>query len=235
MTALRRRAAALAPLALVAYVPLLLTAPGRVAADTKTYLYLDPSRLLSRAWSMWDPNVGLGTVTHQTIGYLWPMGPFFWLFESLGVPDWVAQRVWVGSLMFAAGAGVAYLLRTLGVRHVPAIVAAALVYELSPYVLHYAARISVILLPWAALPWLVALVQRSLESRSWKHPAAFALVVATAGGVNATALVLAGLGPLVWLVFAVLVHGEATWRDAGRAVVRIGALTTLCSLWWISG
>src|SRR5688572_4475647 len=146
LTALRRRVAALAPLGLVAYVPLLLTAPGRVAADTKTYLYLDPSRLLSRAWSMWDPNVGLGTVTHQTIGYLWPMGPFFWLFESLGVPDWVAQRVWVASLMFAAGAGVAYLLRTLGVRHAPAIVAAALVYELSPYVLHYAARISVILL-----------------------------------------------------------------------------------------
>ena len=217
MTSLRRRVGALAPLALVAYVPLLLTAPGRVAADTKTYLYLDPARLLSRAWSMWDPNVGLGTVTHQTIGYLWPMGPWFWLFEELGSPDWVAQRLWVGSLLFAAGAGVVWLLRTLGVRHVPAIVAAALLYELSPYVLHYAARISVILLPWAALPWLVALVQRSLRSpRSWRDPAAFALVVATAGGVNATALVLAGIGPLVWVLFAVLVHREvrARWVSA---------------------
>ena len=34
--------------------------PGKVAADTKQYLYLDPSRLLERAPSMWDPNIGLG-------------------------------------------------------------------------------------------------------------------------------------------------------------------------------
>jgi len=222
-------------LAGVAYVPLLLTAPGRVAADTKTYLYLDPGRLLSRAWSMWDPNIGLGTVTHQTIGYLWPMGPWFWFWESVGAPDWVAQRLWVGTVMLAAGAGLVYLLRTLGIRSVPALVAAALVYELSPYVLHYAARISVILLPWAALPWLVALVHRALHSRSWRYPAAFALVVATAGGVNATALVLAGLGPLVWLVAAVLIDPDLRWRDAGRVVARFGALTTLCSLWWIAG
>ncbi|MCJ7439233.1 MAG: DUF3367 domain-containing protein, partial [Acidimicrobiia bacterium] len=59
-------------LALVAYVPLLLTRAGEVAADTKQYLYLDPGRLLSRAPSMWDPNVALGTVTHQNIGYLFP-------------------------------------------------------------------------------------------------------------------------------------------------------------------
>ncbi len=235
MSALRRRLGVLAPLALIAYVPLLLTAPGKVAADTKTYLYLDPSRLLSRAWSMWDPNVGLGTVTHQTIGYLWPMGPWFWFWELVGMPDWIAQRLWVGTLMFAAGAGVAYLLRTLGIRSVPSVLAAALLYELSPYVLHYAARISVILLPWAALPFLVALVQRSLETRSWRHPALFALVVATAGGVNATALVLAGLGPLVWLVFAVLVHREVTWRVALGVTARIGSLTLLTSLWWIAG
>ena len=36
-------------LALVAYVPPLWSAPGRVGADTKTYLYLDPGRLLDRA------------------------------------------------------------------------------------------------------------------------------------------------------------------------------------------
>ncbi|MEA3055105.1 MAG: arabinofuranan 3-O-arabinosyltransferase, partial [Actinomycetota bacterium] len=231
----RTLTAALAPLALLAYVPLLLSARGEVAADTKTYLYLDPSRLLARAWSMWDPNVGLGTVTHQTIGYLWPMGPWFWLFDLIGSPDWVAQRLWVATIMFAAGAGMVFLLRTLGIRHLPSIVAAALVYELSPYVLHYAARISVILLPWCVLPWLVALAHRSLRSRSWRAPAAFALLVATAGGVNATALVLVGIAPLLWIVLAVTVHGDATWRDARRAFVRIGLLTTLTSLWWIAG
>lgn len=77
----------LAALAAVTYLPLALTQPGWVSADTKTYLYLDPGRLLGRAWSMWDPQVGLGTVTHQSIGYLWPMGPWYWMFERLGVPD----------------------------------------------------------------------------------------------------------------------------------------------------
>lgn len=237
MSARRRAGLQHAALAVVAYVPLLLTAPGRVAADTKTYLYLDPSKLLSRAVSMWDPDVGLGTVTHQTIGYLWPMGPWFWTFDRLGFPDWVAQRLWVGTLLFAAGAGVLYLLRTLGVsrRNAVVAVAAALVYALSPYVLHYAARISVLLLPWAALPWLVALAERTLRTRSWRHPAVFALLVATAGGVNATALVLAGLGPLLWIPFAVWVHRDVDWRQGLTATWRIGALTLLCSLWWIAG
>ena len=86
-------------LVLVSYVPLLLTRPGRVGADTKTYLYLDPARLLSRAAWMWDPNVGLGTVTHQNIGYLWPLGPYYWLMDTVGVPDWVAQRIWLGTIV----------------------------------------------------------------------------------------------------------------------------------------
>ena len=31
---------------------------------------------------MWDPNIGMGTVTHQNIGYLFPMGPFYWVLEQ---------------------------------------------------------------------------------------------------------------------------------------------------------
>ena len=103
-------------LALVAYVPLLLTHRGMVGADTKTYLYLDPSRLLAKAPYLWDSGTGLGTVTHQTLGYLFPMGPYYWLMEQLGLPDWVAQRIWLGTILFAAGAGVLFLMRTMGWR-----------------------------------------------------------------------------------------------------------------------
>ena len=35
-------------LALVAYVPALIAAPGRMPADSKLYLYLDPGRVLAR-------------------------------------------------------------------------------------------------------------------------------------------------------------------------------------------
>ena len=66
-------------------------------------------------------------------------------------PVWVAQRLWLGSILFAAGLGVLYLSRILGLRG-PGPAAAALAYMLSPYFLQYAGRISVILLPWAGLP-----------------------------------------------------------------------------------
>ena len=96
----------------LAYVPLLFNDPGRLAADTKAYLYLDPGRLMEQATSMWQPEVAMGTVTHQNIGYLWPMGPYFWLADVVGMPDWLAQRLWLGTVLAAAGLGVSWLLRT---------------------------------------------------------------------------------------------------------------------------
>jgi arabinofuranan 3-O-arabinosyltransferase len=221
-------------LAVVAYVPLLLTQPGWVSADTKTYLYLDPAKLLSRAWSMWDPSIGLGTVTHQYIGFLWPMGPFYWLADAVGIPDWAAQRLWWGTIIFAAGAGVAYLLRTLGWRG-PGVVVATLAYALSPYVLTLVARLSVILLPFAGLPWLVAFTIRTVRTKGWRYPALFALTVATCGSVNATALLLVGLAPALWLVHAVWVAKEATLRRALTAALRMAVLTIPVSAWWIAG
>src|SRR5438105_13724413 len=103
-------------LALLAYIPFLLSSPGKLSADTKQYLYLDPGRLLSRAAYVWDAHTGGGTVPHQNIGYLFPMGPYYWLMAQLGVPDWVAQRLWLGSISFAAGAGALWLLTKLGTR-----------------------------------------------------------------------------------------------------------------------
>ncbi len=205
-----------------------------VGADTKSYLYLDPSRLLGRAPSLWDPNVGMGTVTHQNIGYLLPMGPYYWLCHAGGLPMWVSQRLWTASLLFLAGLGVVYLLRTLGWSG-RAVLVAALAYALTPYVLEYEARISAILMPWSAMPWMVALVARGLRRGGWRHPAAFALVVAVCGGVNATSLIYAGVAPLLWIPMAIWITGEASVGRAVGTVLRVGALTVLTSLWWMAG
>jgi len=221
-------------LAAIAYVPYLVSAPGRTSVDTKLYLFLDPGRLLSNAAYLWDPNYAAGTVTHQNIGYLFPMGPWFWAFDALHVPDWIAQRLWFGSIVFAAGAGVLFLCRTISKRDVGA-VAAALVYMLSPYVLAYTARQSVILLPWAGLPWLLALTERSLRRGGWRDPALFALVVFTIGGTNATSLIFVGIAPLLWIVFRVAIDRKVSWRDALGATVRIGVLVVATSTWWIAG
>ncbi|HET6952336.1 MAG TPA: alpha-(1-_3)-arabinofuranosyltransferase family protein [Acidimicrobiales bacterium] len=223
-----------AALAAVIYLPLLVTQPGWISADTKTYLYLDPSKLMSRAWSMWDPSIGLGTVTHQNVGYLWPMGPFYWLADRVGLPDWTAQRLWWGTIMFLAGAGVAYLLRTLGWKG-PGVVAATFGYALTPFVLTLVARLSAILLPFTALPWLVALIIRTTRTRGWRYPALFALAVTTCGSVNATALLLVGVAPALWLAHAVWVAREISLRTAVRAALRLGVLTVPVSAWWIAG
>ncbi len=221
-------------LAALAYLPVLASSSGRVAADTKQYLYLDPSRLLSRAWSMWDPNIGFGTVTHQNIGYLFPMGPFYWVFQTLGVPDWVAQRLWLGSILFAAATGMLFLFRTLSLRGAGAVLG-ALLFMLSPYSLDYAARISVILLPWAGLPWLLGIVMRGLRRGGWWHAAWFALAVQFIGGVNATALVFVGLAPALWIVHSVVVTREVRFRRAVGTVARFATLTFAASTWWIAG
>ena len=221
-------------LGLLSYIPLLLTHQGMVGADTKHYLYLDPSRMLAQAPSMWDPNVGLGTVTHQNIGYLLPMGPWYWSFRELGVPVWIAERLWTGSLLFLAGCGALWLARLLGLSRRGGMVM-ALAFALTPYSLEYEARISAILMPWAALPWFVGLAVLALRRGGWRYPAIFALVVALVGGVNATCLLYAGLAPVLWFPFAVLVDRSASWRQAAAAVMRIGVLTILGSLWWMSG
>ena len=221
-------------MALTIFVPLLLTRPGRVGADTKTYLYLDPGRLLERATSMWDPHIGLGTVTHQNIGYLWPIGPYYWLADAVGLPDWVAQRIWLGSIMFLAGLGVRFLLRSLG-QEGPHVTAATFCYALTPYVLTLGARLSVILLPYAGLPWLLGLTVLALRRRRWREPALFALVVLSIGSINATALVLVGVAPLLLIAWEVAGMREVRFRDAAATVGRIGLLTTVSSLWWLSG
>jgi len=221
-------------LAALAFVPPLLTSRGQVAADTKQYLYLDPGRLLHRAASMWDPNIGMGTVTHQNIGYLFPMGPFYWVFERLGVPDWAAQRLWLGAIVFAAATGVLYLCRTLG-RTGPGVVVAALAYAFGPYSLHYAARISVILLPWAGLGWMVGFTIRALRDGGWRYPALLALTVQVVGSVNATALVFAGAAPALWVIHSTFLTREVRVRRAVATVGRTAILTLVTSLWWIAG
>jgi len=221
-------------LAIVSYVPLLLTRPGQVGADTKTYLYLDPGRLLSRAPYMWDPNIGLGTVTHQNIGYLWPMGPYYFVMQSLALPDWVAQRLWLGSIIFMAGLGMRFMLKELQWRSA-GVTVASFAYALSPYLINYGARISVILLPFAGLPWLIGLAARSLRRTDWRTPALFALVSLTVGGVNATSLLLVMVAPMLWFVYATFIEKEVSFVRALKTAGKITLLTVVTSVWWVVG
>ncbi len=221
-------------LAGIAYVPSFLTQPGKVAADTKQYLYLDPGRVIASAISMWNPDVGAGTVTHENIGYLFPMGPYYWVVQQLGIPIWIGQRFWMGTLFFAAGTGVWKLCRLLGVNRTGQ-AAAALAYMLSPFVIDDIARQSAVVMPWAALGWFMSLTVLAVRKGGWRYPALFAIVVALVGGVNATSILLVGLAPLLWLLYAAFITKEAPGGAVLKAAWRIGILSLGTSLWWIAG
>ena len=235
MTTALRRVIARADIVLLvalAYLPTLASAPGQMPSDTKLYLYLDPGRLVSDAPWSWDTRQFGGWVPHQTISYLWPSGPWYWLFETLGVPVWIAHRLWLGTLLVAGGLGVRWLARRLGLPVAGALVA-ALIYQLSPYILPYVSRTSLMLLPWAALGWLIGLTLLAAQRGGWRHPAIIAILLATVGAPNATAILMIAPGPVLWLVHATI-QRDIDWRRALATAGRIGALALLTALWWMS-
>lgn len=221
-----------AGLVAVAYAPHLLSAPGRVSADSRLDLLVDPGAALARATDLWDPQVGAGTVPHQGLGYLVPTAPWFWLLDRLGCPDWLAQRLWWGTLTLVALLGARWLLARTGTGRTGAVVG-ALVYGLSPYQLAFTARMSVLLLPWAVLPWLVGLTMRATREGGWRAPAIAALVLVGAGGVNASSLLLVGLAPLIWVLLELVRRrgAPAVLAAAGRLLVLAAGVCT----WWAVG
>ncbi|HEY0519587.1 MAG TPA: alpha-(1-_3)-arabinofuranosyltransferase family protein, partial [Ilumatobacteraceae bacterium] len=154
------------------------------------------------------------------------------VFEQLHAPDWIAHRLWIATVLFAGGLGVRWAARQLGLAGVGAITA-AFVYQLSPYILPYLSRTSLMLLPWASVGWLVGLTIRSATRSRWRDPAIFALVILTVGSPNATALAMIAPAPILWLLHAAW-QRSISWRRAFVTSLRIGALSLGVSLWWIA-
>lgn len=229
--ALTQRAEVLS-LVLLAVIPALWSSPGRMPSDTKLYLYLDPGRLISDARWSWDSRQFAGWVPHQTISYLWPSGPWFKAFDLLGVPDWIAHRLWLAALLAFAGLGARFAARHLGITGHAAWVVGA-VYQLSPFVLPYVSRTSLMLAPYAALGWLVGLTIRSASRGGWRDAAMFALVVATVAAPNATATAMIAPAPVLWLILAARSR-EVSWRRAAATTAKIGSLSLAVSVWWMS-
>jgi len=88
--------------------------------------------------------------------------------------------------LFAAALGVRLLLRKLDIARSSMAFVGALLYMLSPYQLAYLGRTSVLLLPWAGLPWLIGLAVDAGRKATWRAPALFSLAIVTIGAVNAS-------------------------------------------------
>jgi arabinofuranan 3-O-arabinosyltransferase len=169
-----------AGIAALAYALAFVQRPGRVFTDTRIELTIDPARFLHAVAQMWSPTGDLGHVqSGEFIGYLVPMAPWYAFAHAIGIPTWVAQRIWLGTLLAVAGIGVMRLLAALLPRRaVLAEAAAGVLFVANPYVVVVSGRTSAWLVSYAALPWILLAVHRGLRSRTrWRWPAAIALVM----------------------------------------------------------
>jgi len=202
-------------------------APGKLIGDTKSDLVLNPGAFLRRALEAWDPQQGFGVVANQSYGYLWPMGPFFWLGHELGLPGWVVQRGWWALVLVVGFTGAVRLAGALGIGTPATRLLAALAYALSPRVLSVLGTISVEAWPAAVLPWILLPLVRGATGRLDPRRAAAwsGVAVLCLGGVNATASAAVLPLPLLYLLT----------RPAGvrgRLLAWWAPVTVLAAAWW---
>ncbi|GAB3033740.1 alpha-(1-_3)-arabinofuranosyltransferase [Nocardioides flavus (ex Wang et al. 2016)] len=202
--------------------------PGRLVSDTKFDLVADPAAMLARSLHMWDPTGGFGQVQNQAYGYLFPMGPFFWLGDLASVPAWAVQRGWWSLLLVVAFLGVVKLCAVLGLGTPTTRLVAGFAYALSPRILTTLGPISIEAWPMALAPWvLVPLVVGCRRGSPRRAAALSALAVAAVGGVNAAAT--AAVLPLgvVWLLT------RAPGPRRRTLLVWWPSLVVVGTLWWL--
>ncbi|MBB5869825.1 arabinofuranan 3-O-arabinosyltransferase [Allocatelliglobosispora scoriae] len=201
--------------------------PGWMTPDTKIDLTIDPFGFLTRALQLWEPAGNFGQLQNQAYGYLWPMGPFYALGDTLGLPAWVIQRLWWALLLCVAFTGVVRLAGRLNLGTPGSRIIAGVAFALSVRTLTELGGISIEAWPGAVAPWvLVPLVglRHGLPVR--RQVALSALAVACAGGVNATAVIAVVPLAVLWLWTVNPVR-----RRIG-ALVGWGACVALATAWW---
>ncbi len=202
--------------------------PGRIVADTKLDLVVDPGRFMERAASLWDPIGFFGQVQNQAYGYFIPMGPFFLGGQKLHLEPWIVQRLWWALLLVVAFTGFVLLARELKIGAPWAQLIGGFAFALSPRMLSVIGPSSIEVWPMAVAPWvLLALVIGTTRRSPVAMAALSAVAVAAVGGVNAVAtFAVLPLGVL-WLVMA------PPGPRRRRMMIAWPGFVLLATLWWL--
>ena len=202
--------------------------PGKIAADTKLDLSVNPGGLMTQALHLWDNFGYSGQLQNQGYGYLWPWGHSSGSVSISGIPAWVCQRsggpccyAWPSSESWGWPRCWAWDAR--GPDH------RCGCFRLGP-------RVKIVdhgcclqrgmaagLAPWVLIP----LVKGSITGSVRKYAALSGLVFLCVGAVNAVGTVAALPLAAWWLITRQ--KTARMWRLTGWWVVCIA----LASLWWL--
>ncbi len=201
--------------------------PRLITADTKLDLAVDPWGFLGRALHLWDSQGAAGQLQNQAYGYLFPMGPFFGVGQSLGLPPWAVQRLWWSLILLVAYHGVRVLALRMGLGDTTTRTIAALAYALSPRITGGLGAISIELWPMAVAPWVLLPLVRVQAGRERAAAGRSALALLCVGGVNAVAT---GAVLVLPFLFLLLRGRDLVYR---RVFAWWGVLTVGAMLWWL--
>lgn len=209
----------------VALVGFLVPSPGRMTFETKLGVVTDPWRFLGDLGELWHDRAGFGGIADQYVGYAFPMLPYHALTDLLGLPVWLAERLWLSLVVTAAFWGALRLAERFGVGTSRSRLLGAACYALWPTFTIVVGSTSAAALPGALLPWvLLPLTSKTASPRV--AAARSALLIPFMGGVNA-ASTLASLLP----VGLYLLSRTGRRRRALIAWWTPGVL--LATVWWV--
>src|SRR5699024_12603681 len=94
-----------------------------------------PFRSLSQSAPLWPGSSFAVHVQSQAYGYLFPQGPFFALFDLVGLPAWLTQRLWWAVVLTVAYVGIVRVAAALRIGSPGTRAVASLAYALAPRML----------------------------------------------------------------------------------------------------
>jgi arabinofuranan 3-O-arabinosyltransferase len=203
-------------------------APGLIETDTKLPLIASPVTYFGSALHLWNQTVFGGAVELGT-GFLFPMGLFFLFTHILHVPLWIAERIWLASLLTIACWGVVRLSEALRIGNRWTRILAGLAYCAAPIVITWVTTsgdlLAVVLLPWVLQPLVVGSQQGSTR----RAAALSGVAVALMGGTNAVVVLAALPLAVIWLITR-----KPGPRRRSLAAWWILAVCMACFWWFVS-
>ena len=191
-------------------------------------MIVSPISYFGTVLHLWNQSVFGGTV-EQGAGFLVPQGLFYITAYLLHVPAWVAERIWLATLLTVGCWGVVRLAEALGIGTRWARVLAGIAYCVAPIVVTWVSSsgdlLAVVLLPWMLRPLVVG----SREGSTRRAATRSGLAVALMGGSNAAAVVAVLPLGVIWLVTR-----QPGPRRRSLASWWVAAVAMACSFWLVS-